>query len=118
MKLIFATALLTVALAAPAAAQAIGGTYSVNGTNLDGSRYGGTAQITLTSQTTCVIEWHTGGTTSSGICSRNGDSFAAAYELNGDIGLVIYKVGRNGTMNGLWTVAGQDGGGTEVLTPR
>ncbi len=41
----------------PAAAQSIGGTYTVAGTNFDGSKYGGEATITLTSDTTCTIHW-------------------------------------------------------------
>ena len=105
------------ALALPAAAQDIGGTYNVDGTNFNGSAYGGTAEITLTSQTTCIIEWTTGGTTSQGICMRNDDSFAAAYVLGDKTGLVVYKVADDGSMHGLWTIAGQDGNGTEVLTP-
>lgn len=104
--------------ALPAAAQSIGGTYDVSGTNLDGSPYSGTATITLTSQTTCAIAWKTGDSTSSGICSRNGDSFAAAYVLDDAVGLVIYKLRPDGSMTGLWTVAGKDGNGTEDLTPQ
>lgn len=105
-------------MAAPAGAQSIGGTYDAEGTNLDGSPYRGTATITLTSSTTCEIKWTTGGTTSQGICMRNGPSFAASYVLGRAIGLVIYTVQPNGTLDGLWTVAGADGAGTEVLTPR
>lgn len=101
-----------------AAAQSIGGNYSVAGTNFDGQEYGGDVTITLTSETTCVIEWKTGATTSQGICSRNGDAFAAAYVLNGEVGLVVYKVGDDGVLDGLWTLAGKDGNGTEVLTPK
>ena len=33
------------------------------------------------------------------------------------IGLVVYKVLEDGTLDGLWTIAGKDGNGTEVLTP-
>jgi len=102
---------------APASAQSIGGNYTTKGTNLDGSPYSGTVEITLTSETTCNIHWVTGGSTSEGICSRNGDAFAAAYVLGNSIGLVVYKVLEDGTLDGLWTIAGQDGNGTEVLTP-
>ena len=115
-KLAFAAAL--IALAAPAWAQDIGGTYSVLGTNHDGSTYSGDATITLTSDTTCEIVWETGGSTSNGICSRNNDAFAAAYVLGESMGLVIYKVQPDGTMQGLWTLQGQSGTGTEVLTPK
>ena len=115
MKLMLSAALLAVSVL-PAAAQSIGGRYAVQGTNLDGSAYTGTATITLISQTTCTIKWVTGGSTSTGICSRNGDAFAAAYVLGKDVGLVIYKVNGDGTLSGLWTIAGQDGSGTEDLT--
>jgi len=101
----------------PAAAQSIGGKYNVEGTNLDGSPYNGTAEITLTSDTTCVIEWVTGGSTSQGICMRNDDAFSAGYVLGEAIGLVVYKVSEDGSMEGLWTIAGKSGNGTEHLTP-
>jgi hypothetical protein len=117
MKRLFASALLALAIVAPAEAQSIGGNYSVAGTNFDGSNYGGTAVITLTSETTCVIEWTTGSSTSQGICMRNDDAFSAGYVLNDDIGLVVYKVMNDGSLHGLWTIAGKEGNGTEVLTP-
>jgi hypothetical protein len=100
-----------------ASAQSIGGSYQVAGKNFDGSDYSGTAEITLTSQTTCVIEWETAGVKSQGICMRNDDAFSAAYVLEGEIGLVTYKVDEDGTLNGLWTLAGKEGNGSEVLTP-
>ncbi len=104
-------------LALPATAQDFAGRYSVAGTNINGTTYGGEAEISLTSDTTCEIKWNTGETESIGICSRNDDSFAAAYRMGEDIGLVIYKILPDGTLNGLWTVAGEGGNGTEILTP-
>lgn len=91
--------------------------YTVDGTNLDGSKYGGTATITLTSDTTCEIAWTTGPTTSQGICMRNGIALAAGYTLQDRVGLVIYEIKDDGTLEGLWTIAGVNGNGTEVLTP-
>ncbi len=114
----FAFAAAFVAMASPVLAQDIGGSYSVEGTNHDGTTYGGDATITLTSDTTCEIVWQTGETTSTGICSRNNDAFAAAYVLGDSIGLVIYKVQPDGSMQGLWTLQGESGTGTEVLTPK
>lgn len=118
MKNLLVTALICAVSVMPAAAQSIGGSYSVAGTNFDGSPYSGTAEITLTSETTCVIEWTTGSTTSQGICMRNDSAFAAGYVLGDEIGLVVYKVMPDGSLHGLWTLAGQEGNGTEVLTPR
>lgn len=99
-------------------AQSIGGDYVVDGTNLDGSKYGGTARITLTSNTTCEIVWITGSTTSRGICSRNSNAFAAAYRLGDAVGLAIYRIQSDGVLDGLWTIAGASGSGTEILRPR
>lgn len=100
-----------------ATAQDYSGSYLVTGTNLDGSPYAGTAEITLTSEYTCEIVWTTGGSTSTGICMRNGNAFAAGYELNGAVGLVVYEIQADGAMNGAWTIAGKNAVGTEVLTP-
>ncbi|TPM96719.1 hypothetical protein [Mesorhizobium sp. B2-1-3A] len=116
-KLILSLALLGFT-ALPAAAQSIGGTYTVAGTNFDGSAYGGEATITLTSGTTCTIHWETGGSSSDGICMRNDDAFSAGYVMDKDIGLVVYKVEEDGSLHGLWTIAGKEGNGTEVLTPK
>lgn len=108
--------------AAPASAFAGGevnaGTYSVNGKNIDGSSYKGTAKIAIVSDTTCTITWKTGGSTSDGICMRDNDSFAAAYRLGDAVGLVIYKINDNGSLDGVWTIAGTPGAGSEKLTPQ
>ncbi len=101
-----------------AAAQDFAGEYIVAGTNLNGSPYAGEARITLISETTCEIEWVTGGTSSVGICMRNGPAFAAGYVLGDAVGLVIYQIMDDGTLDGLWTIAGQEGTGTEILTPK
>lgn len=95
----------------------VGGFYTVRGTNPDGSTYGGTAEIIVTTRNTCRIVWNV-GTESSGICMRNGIAFAAGYVLGNDIGLVIYEILEDGTLDGIWTVADRPGVGTEVLVPR
>ncbi len=104
-------------LALPATAQSIGGRYTVEGTNINGTTYSGEAEITLTSDTTCDIKWVTGPTELNGICMRNDASFAAGYVIGDQVGLVIYKIMPDGTLAGLWTLAGNGGNGTEVLTP-
>ena len=111
---------LGVALAGGASADTVvkGGTYIAKGTNFDGSPYSGTANIQITSETTCRITWKTGGSTSNGICMRDADSLAAAYKLGSSYGLVIYKILPNGILDGTWTIADKDGAGTEVLTPK
>jgi hypothetical protein len=103
--------------AAYAGVGAVGGQYRVQGKNLDGSPYTGTAKITVTTSNTCRIVWTTGGTASEGICMRNQNAFSAGYVLQGDVGLVIYEINDDGSMDGLWTVADQPGVGTERLIP-
>ena len=118
-KLILATAFLAAGcLTAAAAGGDVGGSYKVRGTNLDGSKYTGSAEITVTSKNTCRIEWQTGGTSSSGICMRNGIALAAGYTLNDAVGLVIYDIKDDGTLDGIWTNADTDGVGTELLIPQ
>lgn len=117
MKRILFSALAAMTLATPAFAQNIGGLYAADGTNLDGSPYQGEAEITLLSETTCEIVWTIAGDTSQGVCMRYGPAFAASYSMGSVVGLVIYQVLDDGTLDGTWTIAGQNGAGTEVLTP-
>jgi hypothetical protein len=114
---IFALAIALVATVATASAQSIGGKYRVAGTNLNGSRYSGTAEIVSTGGATCRIAWTTGGTTAKGICMRHGDTLAAAYVMSGAIGLIVYQIKPDGVLDGVWTIADQAGSGTDVLTP-
>lgn len=103
---------------AACAAQSIGGRYQVQGHNSDGSTYRGTANIVLTSDSTCRITWNTGADSiSRGICMRKGSVFSAAYKLGNSVGLVIYDVQSNGTLRGVWTIADESGSGTETLIP-
>ena len=109
---------LSLALGSAALAAEVGGTYEVRGTNFDGSRYGGTAEITITSGNTCRIVWNTGGDGAVGICMRNGIALAASYIMGEAVGLVIYEIRNDGTLDGIWTVADTDGIGTELLIPQ
>jgi hypothetical protein len=104
-------------LAGPAAAQDIGGRYAVEGTGFDGQTYRGEAVISAASDVTCEIAWNTGGQLSQGICMRQGNIFAAAYAIEGAVGMVIYEVAPDGSMRGTWTIQGSDGVGAETLTP-
>jgi hypothetical protein len=117
IRTIFGAAALTAALVTGATAADIGGKYDVRGTNADGSKYSGTARIEITSNTTCRITWDVGAE-SSGICMRNGVAFAAGYTLADKVGLIIYEIRNDGTLDGIWTIAGEEGSGTELLIPR
>jgi hypothetical protein len=100
-----------------AAAQTVGGDYTIAGTNFDGSAYAGTATITPSSNSTCRIEWRTGSTASQGFCMLANKAFAAAYKLNDSVGLVVYELQADGSLKGVWTIADKAGAGTETLTP-
>ena len=52
-----------------------------------------------------------------GFGMRMNDSLAATYMIDGEPGLILYKVDGNG-LHGLWTIRGHDGSGTETLLPR
>jgi hypothetical protein len=97
----------------------VGGKYTVTGTNLDGSRYSGTAEVKVSSNSTCHIFWHTGSNSSSkGICMRVNNVLVAGYTMKGGaFGLVAYKIKDDGVLDGIWTIADEDGAGTDVLTP-
>ena len=118
MRHIVLAAAFALATGSVAIAQDVGGSYSVEGTNLNGSTYTGTAEITLLSETTCAIEWSTGGTSSSGVCMRNGNAFAAVYTQGEALGMLVYEVLEDGTMDGIWTITGLDGVGYETLIPQ
>ena len=115
MRKIVLGLLMAACVAAPAWAQKVGGSYTVQGTNLYGSKYSGTAEITP-SGSTCHITWNT-GSTSKGICMLANKAFAAYYHMGKDDGLVVYEVQPDGVLKGYWTITDQDGSGTEVLTP-
>jgi hypothetical protein len=116
MKRLILAAALAVASTVAGYAQDFGGVYNVKGTNLNGSPYSGTAEIRVISDTTCEIVWVTGSTTSQGICMRYGPAFSAGYVMGDLVGLVIYQIMDDGTLDGIWTISGQPGSGTEILT--
>ena len=92
--------------------------YSVAGTNPNGSRYAGTADIDVISNTTFQISWHIKGTGSSnGFGMRMGDTLSVTYLLGSAPGLATYRAQADGSFHGIWAIRGHDGNGTEVLTP-
>lgn len=116
----FASVLLLGVSAWPASADpeslTLAHTYNATGTNPDGSAYKGAVSIDILSSTTFGIKWTIGGSTYEGFGMRRNDALAATYMIDGVPGLVIYQVQGNG-LDGLWSVKGKDGSGTEHLTP-
>ncbi|MBV1699211.1 MAG: hypothetical protein KGQ47_12790 [Hyphomicrobiales bacterium] len=110
-------AFLAVALPAGAEPLTLASKYDVVGTNPDGSKYRGTADVNVISNSTFTIKWAIGTSTIEGFGMRMNNSLAATYEINGEPGLVIYRLEGNG-FDGLWAIRGHNGTGTEHLTPR
>jgi hypothetical protein len=92
--------------------------YDATGTNPDGSKYTGDVAVRILSDTTFAIEWTIAGTVYKGFGMRRNDALAATYLIDGEPGLVIYQVAPKGGLDGLWAVRGENGNGTEKLTPR
>jgi hypothetical protein len=115
-SLVFGAALALLA-PAPLAAAEIGGRYSVDGTNFNGSHYGGTAEISLGSNTACRIVWHIDNVDWNGVCMRVGETLVGAYKYRDLFGVVYYELKSDGKLDGVWNAADQDGVGKEVLTP-
>jgi hypothetical protein len=118
IRILCTLAFLAVATAANAETLTLHSTYNVAGTNPNGSKYTGTADVKVISDATFSIQWKIGGSTINGFGMRMNEALSATYMLNGQPGLVIYQVSKDGTWSGLWAIRGQDGNGTEQLTPR
>jgi hypothetical protein len=116
--LLCALVLFAATMAANAEALKLASKYEAAGTNPNGSHYTGTVSVTVISDTTFSIEWRIGGEVYKGFGMRMNDALAATYTINGEPGLVIYRVDDQGVMRGLWAIRGEDGNGSEMLTPR
>lgn len=109
-------ALLPVVLPARAEPLSLASHYEASGSNPDGSKYTGTADVKVISDTTYTIVWKIGDATYQGFGMRLNDSLAATYTIDGEPGLIIYKVNGDG-LTGAWAIRGHDGVGTERLRP-
>lgn len=113
-----AAAAILAAATASAGAQQLAGRYQVIGDNANGSGYRGVAEISGTAGGNCAIRWAIPNTPpTQGFCMRQGNVLSAAYRLGNAIGLVVYRIEDDGTLNGTWTIAGQEGVGKERLVP-
>ena len=102
--------------AGSAAAQTVGGRYNVDGSNPNGSHYGGTAEIVPAGGQTCRILWNVGSTWN-GACVIAERSVAAVYRSGNAQGIAVYDLQPDGSLHGVWTLGGSARTGTEILTP-
>ncbi len=115
-RIAYTLAFLAFALPAAAEPLSLASRYEASGSNPDGSKYTGTASVKIISDTTYTIVWTIGDATYEGFGMRLNDSLAATYMIDGEPGLIIYKVDGNG-LTGAWAIRGHDGVGTEHLRP-
>ncbi|MGO9544699.1 MAG: hypothetical protein ACLPPF_07885 [Rhodomicrobium sp.] len=88
----------------------IGGTYTVEGINRDGSAYSGTAIVAQEGER-YRFTWHIGnGDTFKGIGAREGNTVLVEW---GQSYPVIYEIGDGGVLHGTW----DNQRATETLTP-
>ena len=90
--------------------------YKATGAGPDGSQYTGEVTIDITSDTTFAISWDIGGTIYKGFGMRRNDVLAASFFSGKSSGLAMYQVQGDG-LDGQWTFKGENGSGTEHLTP-
>lgn len=103
-----------IALASAAAAQDITGQYTMQGNQPGGSSYTGVTEIVATGQT-YQIDQDNGTLTGVGLLV--GNQFSVAVSDGIDTYLGVYEVMEDGTLQGIWTVEGEDRVGIETLTP-
>jgi hypothetical protein len=114
-----ATAAILAAGIATAGAQQLTGRYQVIGDNGNGTGYRGVAEISGTAGGNCAIRWAIPNTPpTQGFCMRQGNVLSAAYRLGESIGLVVYRLNDDGSLDGTWTIAGKEGVGKERLVPQ
>lgn len=111
-------ALFLLAISVHADVLQLASSYKAVGKNGDGSDYTGTVSVKVISDTTFSIEWKIGGSVTKGFGMRMNDTLSATYMLNGQPGLIIYKVQGDGSMSGIWAIRGLSGNGSETLTPK
>jgi hypothetical protein len=115
-RLLYVLALLIFALPVHADPLTLSTKYQATGTNPNGSKYSGTVDIRVISNSTFSVKWTIAGATYEGFGMRMNDALAATYTIDGEPGLVIYKV-EGKDLDGLWAIRGHNGDGSEHLTP-
>ena len=93
----------------------ISGVYSVNGTNHDGSTYTDTVTITKSGDS---YNFTYGQSEQTVTGTFDGTDFTGRWEGQGQTGNITYHLQSDRSLSGAWTTDGQDGQGTEMLTPQ
>lgn len=113
MRHLILVAPLAFGLAMPAMAQQPG-RYAIDGTNADGSSYGGTLDLAAGPNNIWRLTWRVGGTVTEGIGLVQAGVLAVAYANGARPGVVAYRILPDGRLDGPWSTGGRPG--REVLT--
>ena len=105
---------LVLGLSLPAMAQQPG-RYTIDGTNADGSSYGGTLDLVAGPNNIWRLTWRVGGTVTEGIGMVQAGVLAVAYGNGARPGVVAYRILQDGRLDGPWSTGGRPG--REVLIP-
>lgn len=90
------------------------GSYTVDGSNFNGSQYTGTATILAVADQVYRVEWNINGEQFSGIGFKDGSKLVVGGL---DFPLVVsYAVDGAGNLNGTWLIPGAPATSTEKLT--
>ncbi|WP_439598499.1 hypothetical protein [Falsiroseomonas sp.] len=104
--------------AAPALAQQAG-TYLLEGRGRDGAAYQGEVQFKPVGPEVWQVTWRTGSGVTQGLALRQGTRLAVGYvSRQGETGVALYEVQRDGTLTGSWTQGASGARGQERLYPR
>ena len=111
MRALFVAAALLWSVATAFAADPVG-SYDVQGTNPDGSKYRGTVTVSQTGQTYRVI-WQIGNQRYNGTAIGDKDFLAISYRSGNESGLALYGA-EGDDWKGIWTYSGGTTIGAEL----
>lgn len=106
----------TASLPEPSSSARPGGSYQVTGTGLDGSSYEGSLYIEEWGEV-YWLEWEVGGASYTGTGILTGDVLSVGWDAGGTCGVVSYRVLPDGSLEGTWSVCGEDRVGWERAVP-
>jgi hypothetical protein len=96
----------------------VSGSYTVNGTNPNGSPYTGTAAIHANGDGSYTMTWTITDTEAySGKGSVSGNIFTVNWTAGSLLGTATYTIQSDGSMVGTWSTSDGSQSGTETLTP-
>ena len=96
----------------------VSGSYTVNGTNPNGSPYSGTAAIHANGDGSYTVTWTIGESESySGKGTVSGRTFTVTWTAGNLLGTAVYTIESDGSMMGTWSTSDGSQSGTETLTP-